>query len=171
MTVNFRKAYDGAAKELESLLEEQERIEIRILRLRQSLNALATLVSEQEAREGGDRDKSFTQARQRTRELVDTTLTDDIYHVLLAADHPLTTSEIRHEMKKLGGLAEHKNPLATISAILARLYESGRVREIVSDGRKAWKAPRRRVAPLGSIADYTKWGKVQKETSGSKSES
>ena len=42
----FREAYDAAANELESLLNDQERIEERILSLRKTMNALATLIGQ-----------------------------------------------------------------------------------------------------------------------------
>src|SRR5438128_10306109 len=130
----FRKAYNAAASELESLLENQERIEKRILSLRKTMNALATLISQHEGR-----DSDFTEyAHAQMRELVDNTLTKDIFRVIAAASGPMTTSDIREELKELGGsFAEHSNPLATINAILKRLEEQGKVKETAKDGRKA----------------------------------
>jgi DNA repair exonuclease SbcCD ATPase subunit len=128
-------AYQAAASELESLLSDQERIEERILSLRKSMNALATLISQHEGK-----DKDFTDyAAARLHELIDNSLTDDIHKIVSASSHPLTASEIRQELKELGGsLAEHSNPLATIHSILNRLAESGRVKETVKAGKKAW---------------------------------
>ena len=137
----FREAYEAAAMELESLLTEQERIEERILSLRKTMNALATLITQHEGK-----DKNFMDyAAARLRELVDTSLTGDIHRILIASKHPLTASEIRAELKELGGsLAELTNPLATIHAILNRLAESGRAHETVKDGKKAWERILRR---------------------------
>jgi hypothetical protein len=136
MNQTYREAYDTAAKELESLLVEQERIEERILSLRKTMNALATLISQHEGK-----DKNFMDyAEARLRQTIDTSLTDDILQIVTASKHPLTASEIRDELKQLGGgLIEHSNPLATIHAITARLSESGRVHETVKDGKKAWE--------------------------------
>lgn len=130
------EAYETAAKELESLLKEQERIEERILSLRKTMNALATLISQH-----GEKNKDFIDhAGARLREIIDTSLTDDIHKIVAAATQPLTASEIRSELKELGNsLAEQSNPLATIYAILNRLSESGRVKETVKDGKKAWE--------------------------------
>jgi DNA-binding CsgD family transcriptional regulator len=146
----FHKAYETAASELESLLRDQERIEERILSLRKTMNALATLISQHEGK-----DKNFLDyARAHMRELVDTSLTRDIQRIVNASPQPLTASEIRAELKELGGsLAEHSNPLATIYAILNRLSESGRVEETLRDGKKAWA---RRVVSLSSLVRATK---------------
>jgi|SRR5882762_5225249 len=131
----FREAYEAAASELETLLGDQERIEERILSLRKTMNALATLISQHEGK-----DKDFMDyAGGRLRELIDTSLTNDIYRIVTASARPLTAGEIRAELKELGGgLAESSNPLATIHAILNRLVESGRAKETLKDGKKAW---------------------------------
>jgi hypothetical protein len=133
---DYRTAYDAAASELESLLNDQERIEARIVGLRKTMNALATLISQHEGRES-----DFTEyAHARMRQLVDTTLTEDILRIVSSASGAMTTSDVREELKELGGsIAEHSNPLATINAVLNRLAEQGRVRETVKDGRKAWE--------------------------------
>ena len=122
-------------RKLESLLAEQERIEERILSLRKTMNALATLISQHEGKE-----KDFMDyAEARLRQTIDTSLTDDILQIVTASKHPLTASEIRDELKELGGgLVEHSNPLATIHAITSRLVESGRAKETLKDGKKAW---------------------------------
>jgi hypothetical protein len=131
----FRRAYKTAAAELEELLEQQERAESRMLALRKTMNALATLIAQCEGKES-----DFTEyAHAHMRELVDTTLTDDIFHIVAGASGPMTTSDVREQLKELGSLAEHSNPLATINAILNRLEEQGKVKETVREGRKAWK--------------------------------
>lgn len=131
----FISAYEAAAKELEELLHQQERTEARILALRQTMNSLAALISQH-----GDKEKNFMDyAQARLREVIDTSVTDDIRKILAASTTPLTTSEIRKELDSLGGsLAEQSNPLATISAVLNRLSEQGYAAETVKNGRKAW---------------------------------
>ncbi len=132
----YREAYGIAAKELDALLVEQERIEERILSIRKTMNALATLISQH-----GGKDKDFMDyADARLREIIGSSLTEDIHRIVAAATQPLTASEIRAELKELGnGLAEQSNPLATIYAILNRLADSGRAHETVKDGKKAWE--------------------------------
>jgi hypothetical protein len=132
----FVDAYMTAANELESLLSDQERIEERILSLRKTMNALATLISQYDKK-----DEDFmAYAAGRLRNLIDTSLTDDIHKIVSASPHALIASEIREEIKELGNsLAENSNPLATIYAILNRLSESGRVKETTKDGKKAWE--------------------------------
>jgi hypothetical protein len=132
----FREAYEAAASELEVLLRDQERIEERILSLRKTMNALTTLICQSEGK-----DKNFIDyAYARLQELVDSSLTRDIHQIVATSSTPLTASEIRTELNELGGsFAEHKNPLATIHAILNRLHESGRIKETVKNGKKAWE--------------------------------
>jgi Fe2+ or Zn2+ uptake regulation protein len=132
---SFHAAYAAAASELEALLKEQDRTEERILALRKTMNALATLISQHE---GEDRD-FFDYASAWMRELVDTSVTQDISRVINASAEPLTASEIRAELNELGGsMAEQSNPLATIHAVLNRLAESGRAQETIKNGKKAW---------------------------------
>lgn len=134
---SYHKAYEAAASELERLLQQHSKIEERILALRKGMNALALLISEHEGK-----DKNFMDyARAQMRELLDTSITDDIKKVMAAASgQSLTTSDVRDELNKLGpSLAEQSNPLATINAILNRLKEQGHATETVKEGRKAWR--------------------------------
>jgi hypothetical protein len=144
----YREAYEAAASELEGLIREQERIENRILSLRKSMNALAQLIAEHEGK-----DKNFTDyAHARLREIIDTSITDDIKKILTASGDALTTSDVREEMNKLGGsLAEQSNPLATINAVLNRLHEQGFAVETVKDGRKAWRKRKTSETPVGEL--------------------
>jgi len=146
----YREAYDIAAKELDALLVEQERIEERILSLRKTMNALATLISQH-----GGKDKDFLDyAGAHLREVIDTSLTEDIHKIVATATQPLTASEVRAELKELGnGLAEQSNPLATIYAILNRLAESGRAHETVKDGKKAWERMSRMAEAFRKFSD------------------
>lgn len=132
---DYRRAYETAAAELESLLKEQERIEGRILSLRRTMTGLADLL-----REAGDtmgwRDRIDSTLEAMTQH----SLTDDIRQVMNASLLPFTSGEIRDELEKLGwDIAEQKNPLATINAILNRLIEQGYVTETTKNGRKAWQ--------------------------------
>jgi DNA repair exonuclease SbcCD ATPase subunit len=149
----FHDAYEAAAKELEALLQDQEKIEERILSLRKSMNALATLISQH-----GPKDKNFEDyARARIRDVVDTTLTGDIQKIVSLAGRPLTASEIRAELVELSGsMAEQSNPLATIHAILNRLSESGRVEETIKDGKKAWQRKLLDASSLGHRGPATR---------------
>ena len=133
---DYRKAYDTAAAELESLLKEQERTEERILSLRKTMNVLSTLLQQ------GARDKNSPDYFVgRLEQVVQSTLTDDIRSIMNAG-RPMTTSDVRDELNKLGHeMEKQSNPLATINAILNRLSEQGYVRETLTrlDGRKAWQ--------------------------------
>lgn len=135
-TQTFMQAYRAASDELESLVREQARIEQRVLLLRKRMKALATLISQDDK----DGEGFAATASDRLSDLIDTTLTGDIHKIVSASRRPLSASEIRSELKELGDrLVGHRNPLATIHAILNRLSESGRVTETLIDGKKAWE--------------------------------
>ncbi len=128
-TKQYQEAYDAAGRELEALLEEQERIEGRVLSLRKSMNALAQLIVE-----GGGKEP--------VGQIVEGGITEDIRKVMTASCAALTTREVREELEKLGYDWAEKpsaNPLATINAILNRLTEQRYVTETTKDGRKAWQ--------------------------------
>jgi hypothetical protein len=131
---DYRKAYETATGELEKLLGEQEKLEKRVLALRKTLNVLSTLC-QQEGMDTTDLDRRYA----RMMEIVESTLTKDILQIVRNSAVGITAAEIREELIKLGGsLAEHSNPLATIHAVLNRLTESGRVKETLKNGKKAW---------------------------------
>jgi hypothetical protein len=140
---DYRNAYEVAAGELNALLEQQEKLEDRILALRKTMNALSTLCQQE-----GFNTTNVDRAYGRLREMADSSITDDIRRILSAAKEPLTAGDVREEMNKLGGsLAEHSNPLATIHAVLGRLAESGFARETLKGEKKAWM----KVHPLDKL--------------------
>lgn len=147
----FREAYESAAVELEALLKEQERIDERILSLRKTMNALAMVISQHDGKDFMD------SAYARLQAIVDISLTDEIHKIVAVSSVPLTASEIREQLKELGNtMAEQSNPLATIHAILNRLHESGRAKETVKDGKKAWeryKSLSERVGEASKVTD------------------
>lgn len=157
----YWEAYEAAANELEALVTEQERIEGRILSLRKSMNALAQLISEHEGKKVDFDDY----AHARLREIVDTSITEDIKRIMTAADDAFTTSDVREELNKLGGsLAEQSNPLATINAVLNRLHEQGFVEETVKNGRKAWARKRKSQQSLRELRDKFKAARERLES-------
>src|SRR5437667_11846218 len=98
MDNDYRKAYDTAASELEQFLMQQEKMEQRILALRKTMNALYTLC-QQEGLNTSEMDKRSAYLA----EIVDSSVTKDILQIIAASRVPLTTSEVRAELNKLGG--------------------------------------------------------------------
>ena len=142
---SYRKAYETAAAELESLLKQQEDIEERVLTLRKTLNILSELC-QQEGISTDEIDKAFG----RLRALIDTSVTSDIRQIIRHSSNALTAREMREELSKLGGsMAEQSNPLATISAILNRMATNGEVSEEVKNGKKAWRSTTLALSVLG----------------------
>jgi archaellum component FlaC len=132
-STNFRKSYEEAGRELEILLEEQERIEKRILALRKAMNVLANILHESGQEISG---RALIELENR----VQSSIAQDILKTVSYAEKPMTTSDVRDELNKLGDALEgQKNPLATINAVLNRLKEQGKIKETVKDGRKAWE--------------------------------
>jgi hypothetical protein len=146
---DYRKAYESAAMELEQILQWMEKGEERVMALRKTMNVLSTLC-QQEGVDISEIDRGYGHVLR----MMESTLTNDIFKIVSASNSPLTTSEVREQLKELGGsIAEHRNPLASINAILNRLAESGRVEETVKDGRKAWQRASHRLAGANRSLD------------------
>jgi hypothetical protein len=138
----YVKAYESAAAEFKSLLEEQERIQARIFALRKTMNLLSGLISQE--------DSDFDMhASLWMRERINPTLTEDILKIVSMASGAMTTSDVRDELEKLGEiLPVQSNPLATINAVLNRLVEQGKLKATTKDNRKAWE--RDHISAIGS---------------------
>jgi len=130
---DYRNALEVAVAELEGLLEMQEETASRILSLRKTVNALSVLCEED-----GEEMDWRQKASQRLTEALESSVTEDILSVVMASAFPMSTTAINNELEKIGTLAAHKNPLATINAVLNRLKEQGKVRIVDSDGKKLW---------------------------------
>ena len=153
---NYRKAYETAASELEALLADQEKRENRIMALRKTLNVLSTLC-QQDGIDTSDLDQRYA----RLMQIVEGSVTSDILRIVKSSATALTAPEIREELNKLGGsMAENSNPLATIHAMLNRLVESGKIREDLKDGKKAWIAVREYTPRLRSRFSRTQISKA-----------
>ncbi len=133
MRKEYRKAYERAAKDLETAIAERKRIDGRIVSLRKTLNVLSGLL---------DDDKKWLANNLAVLgALGKESLTDDIGVAIAQTREPMTSTEIYHEVRKFSqAIQAHKNPLATINAVLKRLVKQGTVRETEKDGRKAWVA-------------------------------
>ncbi len=134
---DYRKALESAVRELEALLEVQEDTASRILSLRKTVNALSVLCEE-----SGESADWRHNASQRLRDALESSITEDILNVVYAHATPMSTTDIKNELEKIGTLDEHKNPLATINAVLNRLKEQGKVRDVtapsISGTKKLW---------------------------------
>jgi hypothetical protein len=130
---DYRKALDSAVQELETILEMQELTASRILSLRKTVNALSVLCEE-----AGEVADWRQHASQRLKDALDSSITEDILSVVYAHSMPMSTTEIMNELEKIGTLDEHKNPLATINAVLNRLKEQGKVKDMDYRGKKKW---------------------------------
>src|SRR5262249_2268185 len=125
MSKEYRKAYEKAARDLENALAERKQIDGRIVSLRKTLTVLSGLLQD---------DKKW-RARQDVLSILGQlgkqSLTDDIGTAIAQAKEPLTTTEIFEEVRKFSqAINEHKNPLATINAIVKRLATHGTVEEV-----------------------------------------
>jgi uncharacterized membrane-anchored protein YjiN (DUF445 family) len=133
--IDYKKALESAVYELESMLLEQEKIAERILSLRKTVAALSTLCEE-----SGEPMNWREHASARLLETLEgSTITEDVLQAVTNAAFPISTTLIKEELEKIGTLDQHKNPLATINAVLNRLKEQGKVQEIVSGTKKLWK--------------------------------
>ena len=132
---DYRKAYETAKQELIDLLSQKDRIEKRLVIVRQSLSTLATLCDEE--------DVKIEPSKEAEELLEHSTLTEEIRSVL-QAHYPgwLRPAMVKRQLEHLGhDLAQYTNPQATIHMVLKRLAESEDVEEDIDpeDGKKTYR--------------------------------
>ncbi|MGD0569779.1 MAG: hypothetical protein ABSA78_15370 [Candidatus Sulfotelmatobacter sp.] len=146
---DYRTALDAAVAELEDLLMTQEVLRGRILSLRKTVYALSTL-----CQEAGEKLEWRERSSARLKEVLESSITDDILNVVYGSAVPLTTTGVRNELEKIGTLERHKNPLATINAVLTRLVQQGKLMETkTTSGRKAWE---KSTTPVSKVEQRSK---------------
>jgi hypothetical protein len=126
----YKKAFDAALSELTSLEDDRERIAIeletvegRMEKVRQAALGLLSLT-----------DTEFQQIKDKYPRLFADQLdprlgiTDAIRQVLKASDDMMTTHQIRDAVFQISpAIAAHKNPIASVAAILRRLMDNNDV--------------------------------------------
>ena len=130
---NYRKAYETARRELSDLLSQQQRLEKRIVTVRQSLQTLATLCEVKPSS-----DAAYL--------LEKSTLGDEIRSILIA-EYPawVRPSHIKDRLERIGhDLTKYSNPQASIHMVLKRWAESRDAQEWEwpHDGKKVYRIPR-----------------------------
>lgn len=105
--------------ELESLEVQQEEIERRIARLKQSLIGLVPLSEPHPDSPIADEIRAFRE------EIADITLTDAVRQIFQAAKNPLSPTDAKQQLLNMGrDLSGQKNVMASIHSLLKRLVES-----------------------------------------------
>lgn len=119
----YRIAFLGAYKELDELREQEKRLAIRKGQLKDTLSALATLLS----------DEKF--------DINSLTLSDAIRRIMASSDRPLSAIEVRGKLADLGfNLAQYDNPLANIHTSLKRMGEAGELTLTEKGDKKKFEA-------------------------------
>jgi len=114
---SYAEALTAAREELEHLLEQQDMLQIRIARVRQSIAALSSLCDEAPTTDLG--------------------LTDAVRSVLRGSVEALAAAEVKERLAALGlALASHVNPLASVHTVLKRLVQAGEARSTKGYGGK-----------------------------------
>jgi hypothetical protein len=117
--VVFSMAYLEAWKELNKLVEDEKQIAVRKAQLRDTMKALAPLVSP----EGFPVD------------IAAMSLANAIRLVIRSAGRPVNALEIRSRLNDLGyNLGQHENPMASIHTALRRMEENDEVKPSEWDG-------------------------------------
>jgi len=120
-------------EELGALEIQQEDIERRIARLKQTLVGLAPL---SEPPDGGLL-RSFRSA------LDSMSLTDAVRQILQAASTPLAPVEIKQQLLNMGkDLSDQKNVMASIHSLLKRLVGSGEIEQVGNGLTYQWRTRR-----------------------------
>jgi hypothetical protein len=176
MTENYyEKALDAARTELTELLRQNEEIEKRIARLRQTIASLSALREESEVAEDIDDQvripgavDAFARDIARTRDMVygrTIGFSDAVREVLKAGGGYMTPAQVKDGLIRMGIdlEAKYSNPLAVIHTTLKRWEASGEVSVAQIGDKTSYKlAPKRRglVAPRLSPPEEEK-GKIR----------
>jgi len=134
MSIDFQSWYENAKAdlaalqsekaELESALEDREK---RIAMLERTVNFLAPMVGEEPAPAVAAENAGMT---------------GSIREILKKSPEPLTASEIREGLEKLGfDMKSYSNPLATIHTVLRRLAEAEEVETTHASPGKRYAVP------------------------------
>lgn len=131
---DYRKAYRAAKEELAHLLSEQQRIEKRLVVVRQSLQTLAALCESEGIK--------VSPSEQAGILLENISLAEEIRNILEPrALQWFRPAEVKDELQRLGhDLGKYKNPQATIQMVLKRMAKAGEVEEGSKDGKKAYRS-------------------------------
>jgi len=133
MSVNFQSWYENAKAELEKLEGEKAELEAalearekQIAALERTVNFLAPMVGQEAVPVAAE----------------STGMTGSIREILKKSPEPLTASEIRDGLEKLGfDMKSYSNPLATIHTVLRRLAEAEEVETTHASPGKRYAVP------------------------------
>jgi len=131
---DYRKAYNAAKRELAELLSQQEAMTKRIVKVRESIQTLASLCESEGI--------TVVPSAEAIHLLITVTLADEIRVILRAVSPaPLRPAQVKSHLARLGhDLSKYQNPQATIQMVLKRMAESGEVEEMISnEGKKAYR--------------------------------
>jgi hypothetical protein len=120
---DYKNAYETSRRELADLLALQERVEKRLVVVRQTVKTLAELCESEGVTIESSAEANYL--------LENSSLADEIRRILAANyDKGFRPSDIRDELKRLGHhLSQYQNPQSTIHMVLKRMVESGDVKE------------------------------------------
>ena len=126
---DYKETLDGVRSELEDVLNEELKIERRLMKLRERSEALGKAAQGLAGLVGEDQEEESIG------------ITDSIRKILRdGSDHIWKPTAVRVRLKSEGFLLEkYQNPLAVIHTTLKRLEEQGEVETIKNDGKTFYK--------------------------------
>lgn len=128
---SYKKAFDDAASELERSLMDREKIDLRILELRDAVFAMAKMLDQGDSRRHRRFDELLAQLRIASPSLTDA-VRDAIYY---APGRKLTALDARDRVvKRNPDLADTPNLLAGVHSTLRRLVRQGELNPPVLTG-------------------------------------
>ena len=134
--LHVEKVVEKAHEELSELLRQRAALTRRIGAVKQTIVGLTKLFGEGILNHDNDI-KLMGRKTYRRGEGV----TDSCRRVLMEASGPISAREVRDLIQRTTPtvLANHKDPLATVTTVLGRLAEYGEAQSVVSvEGRRAW---------------------------------
>jgi hypothetical protein len=135
--LHVEKVVEKAHEELSELLRQRAALTRRIGAVKQTIVGLTKLFGEGILNHDNDINLMGRRTYRRGEGV-----TDCCRRVLMEASGPINAREVRDLIQRTTPtvLANHKDPLATVTTVLGRLAEYGEAQSVVSaEGRRAWR--------------------------------
>jgi hypothetical protein len=144
---DYASALKQARSDLAEANEQKQALEVRIVRLKQAIDALAVLAGEAPQ---GSYLPDFSRLAEIAPPPVDASLfgqgyveelgmTDACRDALIAGARHMTPVEVKEQMETMNYAFKGANPLASIHTVLKRLAANGRARADQVEGKTAYK--------------------------------
>jgi predicted nuclease with TOPRIM domain len=120
-----RASFDSSTQRLRKIQQESSELNLKIMKLRRTITALAAMCSESPSIDALG-------------------ITDSVMEVMEDTPFKMSTTDVVRFLEEMGfDLAPQKNAAASVHAILTRLAEKGKIKKVAGDDNKnvVWVGP------------------------------